>query len=92
MKLFVPLLAAAAVTVCIGGRGVAWSQTSSESDSQTTTTTAPSVTQKKRLRLPFRAIPKQPPLRLMTRTRTRNPPLWKNTMTPAPHMGQTATP
>ncbi len=46
MKLFVPLLATAAIAVCIGGRGIAWSQTSTESDSQTTTSTAPSVTQK----------------------------------------------
>ena len=38
MKLFVPLIAAAAVTVCIGGIEIAWSQTTEDSSSQTTTT------------------------------------------------------
>lgn len=39
MKLFVPLIATAAIAVCIGGSGIAWSQTTVDSSSQTTTTT-----------------------------------------------------
>lgn len=47
MKLFVPLIATAAIAVCIGGSRIAWSQTTEDSSSQTTTTSAmppPSVT------------------------------------------------
>jgi hypothetical protein len=39
MKLFVPLIATAAIAVCIGANGIAWSQTTEDSSSQTTTTT-----------------------------------------------------
>jgi hypothetical protein len=40
MKFFVPLIATAAIAVCIGANGIAWSQTTEDSSSQTTTTTA----------------------------------------------------
>jgi hypothetical protein len=48
MKLFVPLIATAAIAVCIGANGIAWSQTTEDSSSQTTTTMpmAPAVTEK----------------------------------------------
>jgi len=39
MKLFVPLIATAALAVCVGASGIAWSQTTEESNSRTTTTT-----------------------------------------------------
>lgn len=38
MKLFVPLIATAALAVCLGANGLAWSQTTEDSSSQTTTT------------------------------------------------------
>jgi hypothetical protein len=38
MKLFVPLIATAAIAVCIGTKGIAWSQTTEDSSSTTTTT------------------------------------------------------
>jgi hypothetical protein len=37
MKLFVPLIATAAIAVCIGASGIARSQTTEDSSSQTTT-------------------------------------------------------
>jgi hypothetical protein len=40
MKLFVPLIATAAIAVCIGASGIARSQTTEDSSSQTTTTTS----------------------------------------------------
>jgi len=38
MRLFIPLIATAAVAVCIGANGIARSQTTENSSSQTTTT------------------------------------------------------
>jgi len=40
MKLFVPIMATAALAVCVGASGLAWSQTTENSSSQTTTTSA----------------------------------------------------
>lgn len=43
MKVFVPLIATAAIAVCIGASGIARSQTTEDSSSQTTTTSAPAA-------------------------------------------------